>query len=220
MGEVAQNKTIEEWRSVLGFGEGYYEVSSWGRYRSLDRIISNAWGNGPRLIKGRVMKLHKRKKYWYATLTVNGVQKNVYISRLVARAFPEICGEWFDECQVDHINGNRDLNVAWNLRVCTAKENMNNPITVSREREAAKNYLKTHPHPFLGRHHSPEAKKKMSEVKKKYTEEELKEHKRNYNEKHKEKLTEYYKEYYQKNKEKKRLQAKLRYHSTRLSTAN
>lgn len=128
MGENEKVMT-EEWRSVVGFGEGFYEVSNLGRYRSLDRIVSNNWGNGPRLMKGRVMKLHKRGNYWFASITVDGKMKNIYIHRLVARAFPEICGEWFEKYEVDHLDCDINNNTAWNLKVCNRKENMNNPNT-------------------------------------------------------------------------------------------
>ena len=215
MGEVVENKTVEEWRSVVGFGEGYYEVSNLGRYRSLDRIVLNNWGTGPRLLKGRVMKPHLRGKYWFASLTVDRVQKSVYIHQLVAKAFPDICGEWFDGCQVDHINCDKNDNTAWNLRVCTAKENMNNPITIEKHRKNKIEYLRTHKHTFLGKQHTEETKRKYSEKRKLYTDEELKEHRKAYNSRNREKLNAYWREYYRKNKDKKRLQAKMRYKASR-----
>lgn len=53
--------------------------------------------------------------------------ERIYIT--IAKLFPEICGEWFEGCEVDHIDTNRFNNRADNLRVCTPKENMNNPLT-------------------------------------------------------------------------------------------
>lgn len=53
--------------------------------------------------------------------------ERIYIT--IAKLFPDICGEWFDGCEVDHIDTDRFNNRADNLRVCTPKENMNNPIT-------------------------------------------------------------------------------------------
>ena len=46
------------------------------------------------------------------------------LHRLVAMAFPEICGVLKEGYQVDHINGVRDDNRAENLRCISAYENM------------------------------------------------------------------------------------------------
>ena len=54
------------------------------------------------------------------------------VSRLVAKAYPEICGEWFEGCEVDHINGIRDDNRAVNLKVCTHLDNIRNPLTIEK----------------------------------------------------------------------------------------
>lgn len=43
---------------------------------------------------------------------------------LVAKAFPEICGEWFEGCNVHHKDGNPLNNKADNLLVLTAQEHL------------------------------------------------------------------------------------------------
>lgn len=69
------------------------------------------------------------KNQWgYSRVFING--KSPLLSRIVAQAFPEICGEWFEGCQVDHISGNKDDNSVYNLRVCTQTENQNNRNTL------------------------------------------------------------------------------------------
>ena len=50
----------------------------------------------------------------------DGSDKKIHI--LVAKAFPEICGEWFEGCVVHHINHNTKDNRAENLKVCSRKE--------------------------------------------------------------------------------------------------
>lgn len=46
----------------------------------------------------------------------------IYIHRLVAKAFPEICGEWFEGCHIHHKNHIKTDNNAWNLVVVTPSE--------------------------------------------------------------------------------------------------
>lgn len=62
-------------------------------------------------------------------LCKDGKVSRVKISHLVAKAFPEICGEWFDGCEVDHVDTNRLNNNAYNLRVTDRTGNMGNPLT-------------------------------------------------------------------------------------------
>ena len=119
----------EEYRSIKGF-ENYYEVSNLGNVKSLDRYVKHEEG-GLRLLKSKNLKSHLNKKTGYITIHLfkNGKQYNCLVHRLVAQAFPEICGEWFDNCEIDHKDTNRTNNNANNLRVCTRKENHLNPIT-------------------------------------------------------------------------------------------
>lgn len=108
------SREIEEWRPVVGY-EGEYEVSDWGRVRSLK---------------------HKRKRilyqypstaiYYLVALSKNGKVRRYGVHRLVAEAWipnPQ------NKPQVDHINGCRTDNYVWNLRWATQSENLRNPAT-------------------------------------------------------------------------------------------
>lgn len=53
--------------------------------------------------------------------------ERIYLT--IVKLFPEICGVWYEGCQVDHINTIIFDNRACNLRCCSAKENMNNSLT-------------------------------------------------------------------------------------------
>lgn len=120
---------MEEYRKVIEW-ENWYEVSDEGNVKSLDRWVIN---NGtPEFRKGKVLKIHVNKyrsNYCDVLFCVNNIKKRIKVHQLVARAFPEICGEWFDGCEIDHLDGNPLNNKATNLRVTDKKGNMNNPLT-------------------------------------------------------------------------------------------
>lgn len=121
--------TIEVWRPVKGY-EGLYEVSNLGRVRSLDRVVNNNGGDDFR--EGKVLNANcnkYRRGELSVALSKEGVVNVNKIHRLVAFAFPEICGEWFKGAEVDHKNGNPQDNRADNLRFVNHYTNMNNPNT-------------------------------------------------------------------------------------------
>lgn len=124
---------VEVWKPVVGW-EDRYMVSSLGRVKSLDRYLAMPNG-GEKLVKGRITKQYKKPNGYMSVILgrTHNDRKNKYIHRLVAEAFPEICGEWFEKCEVDHINTIREDNRAINLKVCTAYENANNPLTLKHQ---------------------------------------------------------------------------------------
>lgn len=75
----------------------------------------------------------------------------------VAKAFPEICGEWFEGCAVDHLNTIRTDNRAENLKVGTYKDNSNNPLTLTKLRKKGglsdtKEYRRQYNHQYYLEH--------------------------------------------------------------------
>lgn len=126
------NENIEIWKPVIGY-EGLYECSNLGRVRSLDRYDGRGWW-----IKGRILKQELCKNGGLRVTLYKHTKTRFLVHRLVAEAFipnPNNLPE------IDHINTNRTDNTVWlnqdgsvnykktNLRWCTRKENMNNPIT-------------------------------------------------------------------------------------------
>jgi len=154
------SRLIEEWRPIEDY-EDLYEVSDWGRVKSVK--------------KGIILSLNKKDGNGYpqSSLWKNGKYKPIDNHILVAKAFipnPE------NKPCIDHINGDKSDNRVENLRWVTYKENMANPETYKKVKGA--NIGRKHTDewkkkmseimkeiaPFKGRHHTDEWKKKFSEM--------------------------------------------------------
>lgn len=119
----------EIWKPIKGY-EGYYEVSSLGRAKSLERMRWN--GRGSYISAGRILKPSKNTSrstpYYYVGLSRGGKTTSVSLSVLVCTAFhgprpDNIGGDTDVECM--HLNGDSLDNRAENLRWGTHTENMN-----------------------------------------------------------------------------------------------
>lgn len=122
---------MEEWRDINGY-EGIYQISSYGRVKSIDRVLSNG-----KKRKSKFLYIHKINGYPTVSLCKDYKQRNYKIHRLVAQAFiPNIENK---PC-IDHINCIRDDNRVENLRWVTHKENMNNPVSTAKLSSARKKY--------------------------------------------------------------------------------
>lgn len=139
----------EIWKDIQGY-EGLYQVSNLGRVKSLGRFVDN-------LVRGhywqeeRILKPHdKGYSYLNVKLYKDRKTKEFQVHRLVAIAFipnPE------NKPQIDHINAIKTDNRVQNLRWVSAKENMNNPLTLIQK--IGKN------NPMFGKKHSEETKQKI-----------------------------------------------------------
>lgn len=102
----------EIWLDVVG-REGEFQVSNFGRFKSLARTVKT-W-NGTRSLKTIILQQRFRGNY----LVCKAVGS---CHRAVARAF--IPNEDYS-LHVNHKNGVKDFNVYTNLEWCTTKENIN-----------------------------------------------------------------------------------------------
>lgn len=122
---------MEEYRKVTPpCYQDYYEVSDEGNVKRIGRYVIN---NGtpqwlPEMIlSGGTNKYRRNERS--VDFCVNKEIQRFKIHHLVVWAFPEICGEWFEGAEVDHIDGDPTNNKATNLRVTDRIGNMNNPNT-------------------------------------------------------------------------------------------
>ena len=132
----------EIWKDIAGF-EGLYQVSSYGRVKSLN------YGGGKGVVK--IMKqTFTDKEYLIVRLTKDGKTKTFRTHKLVATAFiPNV----ENKPEIDHVNTIRYDNRVENLRFVTHKENMNNELTRKHNSESHK-----------GKVVSEETKEKISEA--------------------------------------------------------
>lgn len=113
----------QTWKDIKGY-EGYYQISSIGRVKSLERPVYRKDGTFQRMKRESIKKPKLSiDGYYNITLSVNGVDKSFAIHRLVAEAF--IPKPNTDEpLQVNHLDYNRLNNRKENLEWTTHSKNV------------------------------------------------------------------------------------------------
>lgn len=118
----------ELWKPIKGF-EGLYEISNFGRVKSLSRK-RNKRGGGFYWDKEKILKDHPTgTNYRFVALCKEGKYKHYQVHRLVAIHFidnPE------NKEQVNHLDGSRDNNHVDNLEWCTRAENYHHADSIGR----------------------------------------------------------------------------------------
>lgn len=130
--ESLQFEEQEIWKPVRNY-EGSYEVSSRGRVRSIDRILSNGQPH-----HGRILSPSKNKNgYLIVGPSVNGKREPLHIHRLVAQAF---LGDCPDGCEVNHLDGEKENNKYTNLEYTTASKNIKHAYRLGLRNEDGENH--------------------------------------------------------------------------------
>lgn len=140
----------EVWRTIDEFPN--YEVSNLGRVKSIARTRKGKH-NSIASVKERIMLPFKSKScenYQKERIDLNG--KKIMVHVLVAKAFPDICGDFFDGCEVHHKDFNPLNNRADNLKICTVEEHRFYHHDKKVERMKGEN------NPFYGKTHTPKTR--------------------------------------------------------------
>ena len=131
----------EKWVDIIGL-EGFYKISSFGRCKSLERLVKGKKGS-IRKINGKILNPVLSKGYWRYCISINSKTKHYYAHILAAKHFipnpenkPEVNHKDFDK------GNNCITNLEWNTRV----ENNNHMIAGGRRKiirgtDAPKNIL-------------------------------------------------------------------------------
>jgi hypothetical protein len=114
----------EAWRDVPGY-EGYYQVSSHGRVKSVERMVK--FGNQLRTVRGALLTpLLGSCGHLKVSLSRNSRMRHQYIHRLVLEAFVGSCPDGMECCHFpDRDPSNNRLE---NLRWGTSKDNAEDMI--------------------------------------------------------------------------------------------
>lgn len=115
---------VEVWKPVKNY-EGCYEVSSFGRVKSLARMRKSAHG-AMAPIRERILKLKTSKSgYEVVHIRKDEMQSHPSVHRLVAEAF---IGNSEDKPTVNHIDTNKTNNNVRNLEWSTHSEQMQHAV--------------------------------------------------------------------------------------------
>lgn len=109
--------TEEIWKDIAGY-EGLYQVSNFGRIKSLERSVNDNGGNN--LLKERILKPFYVSGYYSARLYINRSHKDYRVHRLVAQAF---ITNPYNLPIINHKDENRLNNTVENLEWCTYQYN-------------------------------------------------------------------------------------------------
>lgn len=123
---------IEEvFKDILGY-EGLYQISNYGRVKSLKRKnifycgLRKEYAERP--VKEKILSISKSNRgYLQVCLTKNGKYKTFLVHRLVAQTF---IPNPLNKLTVNHIDGNKENNCVNNLEWATSSENIKHAFTI------------------------------------------------------------------------------------------
>ena len=115
----------EKWKMIKGY-KGLYEVSNYGRIRSLERMAQRR-GQSPKPVSNRILKpILSSRGYLKCSLSKRGRVRVIYVHRIVLETFNGISST---KTVTNHKNFNQKDNRITNLEWVTQKENVHHAIT-------------------------------------------------------------------------------------------
>lgn len=107
----------EIWKDIKNY-EGHYQVSNYGRIKSIDKFVNSGLKNTKKVLrKGKILKQHKRRNAYLGVGLCNGKsQKSKLVHKLVAETFIENPNNY--NC-VNHKDENKQNNCVNNLEWCS-----------------------------------------------------------------------------------------------------
>ena len=128
----------EVWKNIVGY-EGLYQVSNYGRVRSIDRYVNSKWGN-QYIRKGKILNPgYNKSGHSHVVLCKSGKHQQCYIHRLVAEAFIPNPNDY---PIINHKDENPANNAVWNLEWCTQEYNLHYGNADIKKSEALSNAMK------------------------------------------------------------------------------
>lgn len=129
---------MEVWKDIPDY-ESIYQVSNFGRVKSLDRFVKHPKG-GTKKLSGAIMTQHLiGHGYYHIVLSNNGKIKGYLVHRLVAQAFIPNPNNL---AQINHKDENKLNNHVDNLEWCDHKYNNNYGTKKERQSEILTNNSK------------------------------------------------------------------------------
>lgn len=131
---------MEIWKDIKGY-EGYYQISNFGKVKSLKRM--RRFRGGLALINERIMKPKIHSGYYRIGLCKNNKIKTFNIHRLVALSF---IPNPYKKRTINHIDCNKANNNVNNLEWNTHKENIKHALKMGlRNPPRGKNHWRYNP---------------------------------------------------------------------------
>ena len=132
---MTNHRITETWKPVVGF-EGLYEISDFGRIKSLDRMIQRR--GHTKLLRGRLLTSSVNGAGHLQINLSNENKKSFKVHRLVLEAFTGPCPQGLECCHNDgnHVN-NHIENLRWDTRSSNIMDRVDHGVSNRGERQGS-----------------------------------------------------------------------------------